>query len=61
MLIGEPDPAADYILGPIPGLPTTYIVSPKGEVLTRNVGPLTGKMIENYMAEICNDKSKDVC
>lgn len=61
LLLGEPVADAEYMLGPIPGLPTTYIVSPQGEVLTRNVGPLTGKMIENYMAEVCKDKSKKVC
>ncbi|MDT8403589.1 TlpA disulfide reductase family protein [Sulfuriflexus sp.] len=61
VLIGEPVADADYMLGPIPGLPTTYIVSPKGEVLTRNVGPLTGSMIEDYITEACKDKKYDVC
>ena len=61
MLVGDPDPDKDYILGPIPGLPTTYIVSPEGEVLTRNVGPLTGLMIENYMASVCKEEKTKFC
>ena len=36
-------------LGPIPGLPTTYIVSPEGQVVARNVGPLTGATLERFI------------
>lgn len=40
--------SADAI-GPIPALPTTYLVSPNGEVVAKNVGPLTRKQIEDFI------------
>jgi thiol-disulfide isomerase/thioredoxin len=36
-------------LGMIPGLPTTFMVSPEGEVVARQVGPVTRKMLENFI------------
>ncbi len=47
VLMGSPDPRST--LGPIPGLPTTYVVSPDGEVVARNVGPLTSKSLEDFI------------
>lgn len=43
----------DYrqLIGPVPALPTTYIVSPKGEAVARNIGPLTREQIEQFIAE----------
>ena len=38
-------------IGPIPGLPTTYVISPTGEVVARQVGPLTAQMLEDFIAE----------
>jgi len=61
MLHGVADPNADYILGPIPAMPTTYIVSPKGQVISRRVGRITGEMIENFMVKACQDKKSNVC
>ncbi len=37
-------------LGPIPGLPTTYIVAPDGEPVARQVGPVTSEQLTNYIA-----------
>ncbi len=37
-------------LGLIPGLPTTFLVSPEGEVVARQVGPVTRDMIEQFIA-----------
>jgi len=42
-------PGGSSALGVIPGLPTTYIVSPKGEVVARQVGPVTDKMITDFI------------
>ena len=42
-------PSASSALGVIPGLPTTYIVSPKGEVVARQVGPVTAKSISDFI------------
>ncbi|MBD3671171.1 MAG: TlpA family protein disulfide reductase [Gammaproteobacteria bacterium] len=49
VLLGEV--GSDENVGPIPGLPTTYVVSPEGEVVARQVGPLTAKMLEDFLAE----------
>jgi thiol-disulfide isomerase/thioredoxin len=37
-------------LGLVPGLPTTFLVSPAGEVVARQVGPVTREMIEQFIA-----------
>jgi len=36
-------------LGLIPGLPTTFLVNPEGEVVARQVGPVTREMIEQFI------------
>ena len=61
VLPGPRDPSASYMLGPVPALPTTYIVSPSGRVMARNVGPLTGEMIESFMKTACKDKTVAAC
>ncbi|MCG6866044.1 MAG: TlpA family protein disulfide reductase [Thiogranum sp.] len=43
-------PAATTPLGPIPGLPTTYIIDPDGSPVARQVGPVTGKQLDDYIA-----------
>ncbi len=42
-------PTQQSELGPIPGLPTTFLVTPAGEVVARQVGPVTGDMIEQFI------------
>ncbi len=37
-------------LGLIPGLPTTFLVTPEGKVVARQVGPVTRDMIEQFIA-----------
>jgi len=44
-------PAASSALGPIPGLPTSYLVSPSGELIARQVGPVTAKLITDFIAK----------
>ena len=36
-------------LGLVPGLPTTFLVSPMGKVEARQVGGVTSEMIENFI------------
>ena len=36
-------------LGLIPGLPTTFLVSPEGKVVARQIGPVTRKVIEMFI------------
>ncbi len=47
ILRSEPLPMTP--LGPIPGLPTTYLIDPDGNKVARQVGPLTGKQLEEYI------------
>jgi thiol-disulfide isomerase/thioredoxin len=42
-------PAGESELGLIPGLPTTFLVSPQGKVVARQVGPVTRDMIEQFI------------
>ncbi len=42
-------PTQQSELGSIPGLPTTFLVTPAGEVVARQVGPVTGDMLEQFI------------
>ena len=44
-------PSASSALGVIPGLPTTFLVSPEGEVIARQVGPVTAKLIAEFISQ----------
>jgi thiol-disulfide isomerase/thioredoxin len=43
------EPVPVTALGPVLGLPTTYIISPTGERIARQEGPVTGAAIEAYL------------
>lgn len=43
------EPVPVTALGPVLGLPTTYIISPQGERMARQEGPVTRKAIERYL------------
>jgi len=43
----EPVPVTP--LGPVLGLPTTYIISPQGERVARQEGPITAEAIEAFL------------
>lgn len=45
------EPIQKSELGLIPGLPTTFMVSPEGEVLARQIGPVTRDMLEQFISE----------
>jgi len=38
-------------LGPIPGMPTSYLISPAGELVARRVGPVTAKAMEAFIED----------
>lgn len=42
-------PTQQSELGLIPGLPTTFLVTPQGDVVARQVGPVTREMIEQFI------------
>ena len=43
------EPGQESELGLIPGLPTTFLGNPEGEVVARQVGPVTREMIEQFI------------
>lgn len=43
------DPTVDTPLGRVYGLPTTYIISPEGEVVKVHMGPISMADLENYI------------
>lgn len=43
------DPVPTTELGPVLGLPTTYIISPAGERIARQEGPITGAALEAFL------------
>ena len=45
-------------LGPIPGMPATYIVSPGGEVVAWQIGGITRKLLERFLASSDNGKDR---
>ena len=42
-------PASKTPFGPLPGLPTTFLISPEGDVVARQIGGVTAKVIEEFM------------
>ena len=42
-------PVSNTPLGNVPGLPTTFLISPEGTVEARQVGAVTREMIENFI------------
>ncbi len=45
------------MLGQVPGLPTSFLINPGGEVVARQVGPITAKALEKYIANYESKKS----
>ncbi len=40
----------DHRIGRVPGLPTTFLINPKGDVVARQVGSVTRKELEDYIS-----------
>lgn len=49
-------PNARTPFGVISGLPTTFLISPQGQLVAKQSGPVTGKMIEDFIIESENKK-----
>ena len=43
------EPIKKTPLGPVPALPTTYIIDPQGEVVAGSIGIVTRQDLENYI------------
>ena len=50
VLLGSPEKGDT--LGPVPGLPTSFLIAPDGTIAGRKVGPVTEHLIENYINTI---------
>jgi len=48
LLAGE-QPRRTELIGPVDGLPTSYLVSPTGEVVARQVGQITADAINSFI------------
>lgn len=55
VLVAGPEPRE--LLGQVPGLPTSYLINPHGIVVARQVGPITAKALEKYIARYESKKS----
>lgn len=53
--IWRSEPVASTPLGDIPGLPTTFIISPDGTPVARQVGPVTAEHLEAYIKKKQSD------
>ncbi len=42
-------PSDQTYFGALPGIPTSYLISPKGEVVAKHVGALTAKMVKEFI------------
>ncbi|MDJ0832653.1 MAG: TlpA disulfide reductase family protein [Gammaproteobacteria bacterium] len=52
-------PVSQTPMGSVPGLPTTFLISPEGKAEARQVGAVTREMIENFIQKWeANNQSK---
>ncbi len=49
ILLAGGQPTRGQTLGGIDGLPTSYLISPAGEIVARQVGPVTAKAIRSFI------------
>ena len=49
ILIATENPRRDQLVGPVEGLPTSYLVAPSGEVVARQVGQITAAAINSFI------------
>lgn len=56
ILVAGPRPKPQQRLGPLTGLPTSFLISPDGRVVAKEVGPVTAGAIRNFIESY--EKSK---
>lgn len=49
ILLAGSRPEPDRLVGKVPGLPTTYLVTPEGKVVARQVGGVTAEAIRTFI------------
>jgi thiol-disulfide isomerase/thioredoxin len=55
ILIATEHPRPDQLIGPVEGLPTSYLVTPEGKVVARQVGQITADAIEGFIERYESD------
>ena len=53
-------PSMTGVLGPVSGLPTSYLVDPGGEVVAQQAGPVTERAIVKFIADFERRQSKEM-
>ncbi|MCB1787489.1 MAG: TlpA family protein disulfide reductase [Gammaproteobacteria bacterium] len=49
ILLATERPSREQLIGPVEGLPTSYLVSPSGEIVARQVGQVTAQGIQSFI------------
>jgi thiol-disulfide isomerase/thioredoxin len=49
ILVAGERPSRDQLIGPVEGMPTSYLVTPEGEVVARQVGQITAEAITSFI------------
>jgi len=49
ILVAGPNPGPGQRIGLVTGLPTSYLISPEGKVVARQVGPVTADAIRSFI------------
>lgn len=60
ILVASERPPPEQLLGPVDGLPTTYLVTPDGEVVARQVGQITADAIRAFIKNYENNHTTGV-
>jgi len=55
ILVASESPSRDQLIGPVDGLPTSYLVAPDGEIVARQVGQITAEAIGSFIERYEND------
>lgn len=56
ILVASERPNRDQLVGPVDGLPTSYLVAPDGEVVARQVGQVTADAITRFIESYENKR-----
>ena len=49
ILVASENPRREQLIGPIEGLPTSYLITPEGEIVARQVGQITAEAISGFI------------
>ena len=55
ILVAGERPRRDQMIGPVEAMPTSYLVTPAGEIVARQVGQITSEAISAFIERYEND------